>query len=392
MPPSVFALVVLLVFSLPLMSASASATTLYTWRNTDGSVMFTDDPKGAPPDVQVHVWAEWDVPQSQPAPESVPNAIAAVPPPMEESPDVVTQGEFAARLVEELGLEDGPDADEATGILTKVRIAPRLGRWEPDEPMTPELTMRLRSLTVAAAAEGWIALTPDEGLLAFDTTAALLGVAIPEAGEADRSSGESGSPIDDMPPLVYLTPPPSEVYPYYLWQPVAGGYWWNGVFVSGIFVLDLGRYGDRHDRHRLKHKYHWDGHTAMTTDRIGHHFREHVTPSHAFKTPPRPHRNPGAPESYGSRGPQRRPSVAFASPTVSQNRIFRTSAPSGGRDRVSRAGQPRASRPGVRTIHPHAFASERAVVSTDGSSHPDGRRIGAGHGKSHGRGFLHSAR
>ncbi|MEW6681576.1 MAG: DUF4124 domain-containing protein [Nitrospirota bacterium] len=178
-------------------------------------------------------------------------------------------------------------------------------------------------------------------------------------------------------------------------------YTWRNTDGSVMFTDDpkgappnvqVHRYGDRHKRHFLKHKSHHkshrDGHTSMTTDRIGHHVPRHVTPSHpAFKSPPRPHRNPGAPESYGARGPQKRPSVASASSTVSLNRIFRTSAPSEGRDRVSRVDQPRASPPGVRTVNTRAFASDRAVVSTDDSSNQGERRIAVGRRQHHGRGF-----
>jgi hypothetical protein len=118
MVPSIFALIVLLVGAFLWMSAPAFATTLYAWRNADGSFVFTDNPRGAPPDVQVRVWDEWNPPESQPTlePKPAPNAIAAVPP-VEEFPDVVTQGEFAVRLVEELGLQDRPDRDRAADIL-----------------------------------------------------------------------------------------------------------------------------------------------------------------------------------------------------------------------------------------------------------------------------------
>ena len=387
MPPSPFSLAVLLVYSLPLIPTAVSATTLYTWRNADGTFMFTDNPNGAPPDVQVHVWTEEDVPPSHPAPESTPGAIAAVPP-VEGVPDMVTQGEFAIRLVEELGLEDRPDADEATDILTKVRIAPRLGRWELDEPMTPDLTTRLRSLTAAAAVEAWITLTPEEGLLAFDTTAALLGVAIPETGEMDRRSGESSLPFDETPPLVYATPPPPEVYPYYLWQPVAGGYWWNGVVIYGIYVLDFDRHSDRFHRHRHKNEKYRDGHATMTPDRIGHQFRRRIAPRDPeIKDSPRPRRSLGAHESYRSTRPQPRPPVASSFSTLNDNRIVRGSAPSEARSSAPTWELPRPNRPSVRSVNTRAIPSDRAIVSTGGSSNPNEGRIGVTRGQGRGRQF-----
>jgi hypothetical protein len=343
--------------------------------------MFTDNHKGAPPDVQVHVWAEANAPQSPPAPEFAPNAIAAVPP-IEEPRDVVTQGDFAVQLVEELGLKDRPDADEATDILARSgsRRAWAVGTGRADDAGSHDPP---RSLTVAAAAEGWVTLTPEEGLLAFDTSAALLGVTIPETGDPGTRSDESSSPIVDMPPLMYLAPPPPDIYPYYLWQPVTGGYRWNGVFVSGVFILDLDRYSGRH--HRPRHKHGHD-HATMTAERIGHHFGKHMAANqHEFKDSARPHRSPASSGSYGPRRPQERPLVAPRSMT-SAHRILRGSRPPEDGDSVSRVG-PRQIRPGVRSINTRAVASEQTVFSTDGSSDSEGRRGGAGRGPSRGRGF-----
>jgi hypothetical protein len=392
MLPGTFTLAVFL--GCTLLSLSASATTLYIWRNADGSFVFTDDPKGAPPNVQVRVWPERNVSPAQPTPEPAPDAIVAVPP-SEESPDVATQGEFVVRLVEELGLEDRANPDQAKDILTKVRIAPRLGRWDLDQPMTSELTLRLRSLTVAAAAEGWMTLTPEEGLLAFDTTAALLGVTIPETGELDHSSGEASSAIDDVPPFVYVAPPPPEVYPYYLWQPVANGYWWNGLLVSGVYILDLDRYARHHDRHRHAYWRHPDGNAGMTPQRIEHHLRRHMMPKEPrFRDSPRPHRDPGAP-GYRSPGPGKRPSVSPTSTTVNHNRTVRGAALSRSRNGVPTVGLPHANRPGVPSANTRVFASPQAAPSRDGRSGPsDGRKPVGGGGTGHGqiRGWAFSSR
>ncbi len=130
--PSPFVLAILV--SLPSISTPISATTLYTWRSADGSIMFTDSPRGAPPDVQVRVWAEvesvpWPptppvTPESESTPAPVPPVLLA------ETTQPVTQGEFAVQLAEELALGEHSDEDEAADLLSRIRIAPRLGRWE----------------------------------------------------------------------------------------------------------------------------------------------------------------------------------------------------------------------------------------------------------------------
>lgn len=68
-----------LAVSLLLISVPADATTLYTWHNADGSITFTDDPKNAPPDAQVRVWADIAFTPPTPEPEPTPTEVAAVP-------------------------------------------------------------------------------------------------------------------------------------------------------------------------------------------------------------------------------------------------------------------------------------------------------------------------
>ncbi|WDT81860.1 MAG: hypothetical protein MPW14_09145 [Candidatus Manganitrophus sp.] len=66
----------------------------------------------------------------------------------------MTQGAFAVQLVRELGLEEDADPEEAADLLTRIRVTPRLGRWELSAPITPALVSRLRTLTVSAAQRG----------------------------------------------------------------------------------------------------------------------------------------------------------------------------------------------------------------------------------------------
>ena len=369
--PSPFALAILV--SLLSISTPVSATTLYTWRDADGSIMFTDSPRGAPPDVQVRVWAKVESVPSPPTPPVTP-ALESTPvpdPPVigAQSAQPVTQGEFAVHLAEELALGEHSDEDEAADLLSRIRIAPRLGRWELDQPMTPELTLRLRNLTVASAAEGWIAVTPEEGLLAFDTTAALLGVTIPETVDSDASDEDALLPVADTPPLVYVAEPPVAVSPYYVWQPWPGGYWWNGVIVSGVFVLDV----DRFVTHRHQHRRHHDA--ALAPDRIGHRVQRHVAKSrHVFKDASRPDRHW---RPAGSNGSTPSPRVRVLAPGSRPDDTNPTRQPAS----VHRNKRPRSS------IVTSDATANRPTFSTHRSSRIE--RHGEGARPSHvgGRGF-----
>jgi hypothetical protein len=348
-----------LVLALVQIASPASGTTLYTWRNADGSLMFTDDPRDAPPDVQVHVWADVDAPSTPP---ETPVPISAPAPPISVNiPERATQGMFAMRLVSELGLRERSDADDAADLLSRYRIAPRLGRWELDQPIDPGLTVRLRRLTVASAAEGWIDVAPEEALLAFDTTAALLGVVIPEPVDVDAFEDDYPSTIADTPPLVYAEAPPPELYPYYAWQPWPHGYWWNGVIVSGVYILDADRYGQhrRHHHHKHREKFrhrHWDDHHAnMPPDRISHHVRDRVTKGIATEPsdpPRRVHR------SAGTAGPMQRPPARLieSGSSPSGHTVQRRQSPP--RQRHQTATRSRQAHPSARSIAPNVSTSE----------------------------------
>ena len=87
------------------------------------------------------------------------------------------------RLVRRMAIQEMEEGkiDNVLSRDKQVRIALRLGDWELGETMTSQLTTRLRTLTGSAAQMGWITVTPEQALLAFDTAAALLGVRIPLA-------------------------------------------------------------------------------------------------------------------------------------------------------------------------------------------------------------------
>ncbi|NKE71868.1 hypothetical protein [Candidatus Manganitrophus noduliformans] len=221
------------ILSLLLIAAlsSPAPAELYSWRDAEGVLHATDRRDKVPEGVTPEVWP--DLPPSPPAeaPQVLPPQPKAEPPPSQEflpAAEVeaaeVTQGAFAVQLVRELGLEEDADPEEAADLLTRIRVTPRLGRWELSAPMTPALVSRLRTLTVSAAQRGAVQIAPEEALLAFDTTAALLNVSIPAASEADLSDRPASSTYLDAPPLVLISPPPPRIVSYYVWVPVEEGF------------------------------------------------------------------------------------------------------------------------------------------------------------------------
>ena len=134
---------------------------VYSWRNADGTMTFTDNPALAPRNAAVDVRAY---------------ATAS-----DEVARTATQREFAHRLAIELGLGNRFTAEQAAEALAEVGITPPLGTWDLDAPMTLALVERLRTLTVAAALGGKIALDVDRAVIAFESTAALVGIKIRDA-------------------------------------------------------------------------------------------------------------------------------------------------------------------------------------------------------------------
>ena len=203
-------LIILSALLLALMSNPArSETTVYSWQDESGALSFSDNPANAPSDALMDILSHGE--EIQTVSETESTQIVAPQPP-EPVLMIVTQGEFAVRLVEELGLAEEPTADEAADILVSARISPKLGQWDLDQPMSPELTVRLRKLTVAAADRGWITLTPEQSLLAFDTASALMGLTIPVTTDVKETS-YAPVPIAETPPLVYVETPPPAIYP-----------------------------------------------------------------------------------------------------------------------------------------------------------------------------------
>jgi hypothetical protein len=221
--------------------SSPALAELYSWRDSEGVFHATDRRDKVPEGVKVDVWP--DLPPSPPA--EAPQVMPSLPktetlpktslPATEESE--VTQGQFAVQLVRELGLEDNATPEGAADLLTRIRVTPRLGRWKLEAPITPTLVTRLRTLTLSAAQRGSISIEPEEALLAFDTTAALLNVSIPAPSDTDLSDRSASSTLLDAPPLVLINPPPPQIVSYYVWVPVERGFFWSGSRRHGFYVL-----------------------------------------------------------------------------------------------------------------------------------------------------------
>lgn len=234
----IFIRLILAVLLLAALSSPASAE-LYSWRDSEGVLHATDRRENVPDNVKVDVWPDPPRPLSPEAPPAAPE------PPQTETPlpaaaveeSEVTQGAFAVQLVQELGLGDEVTPEEAADLLTRIRVAPRLGRWNLAAPVTPALVARLRTLTVSAAQRGAVKIAPEEALLAFDTTAALLNVSIPAVPETDLSDRSASSTLLDAPPLVLISPPPPQIVSYYVWVPVDQGFFWFGSRRHGFYVL-----------------------------------------------------------------------------------------------------------------------------------------------------------
>jgi hypothetical protein len=248
---------VLALFLILLSTNGYSATDIYSWTDSNGVRNYVDDPSLAPPGAKVVTYQELS------DSDSAPRRMSAAP---------VSEGRFVLQLAKELGNRKVRSVSEAKEYLSGVRISPPLGHWALDQNMTPELTLRLRELTLASSNEGWLGLNETEALIAFDTAAAMVGLPVPLPAE-NLPNGEAGpgeieespeppsseieepvyppppeaatAPYADMaatPPLVTFAEPLPYYYPYYDWYPVWGGFWAGGFYYSGYYVLNTPGY------------------------------------------------------------------------------------------------------------------------------------------------------
>ena len=110
--------------------------------------------------------------------------------------------------------------------------------------MSPELTVRLRKLTVAAADRGWITLTPEQGLLAFDTASALVGLTIPVTTGVEETSCTPRSNSRDASACICRNAAAGHL-PVLCLDPRVGRFlveWFcaSGIFCAGCEYLCLG--------------------------------------------------------------------------------------------------------------------------------------------------------
>jgi Domain of unknown function (DUF4124) len=299
-----------------ILTPAFSSASIYSWRDANGVLTYSNAPQAIPSDAQVVVRTAEAIP---PVSSGIELASTAEPQMPERSPYEATEGEFIIQLARELGLGQPTDDEEAADALTNLRIAPPLGVWRFNQPMTPELTIRLRQLTVAAADRGAISITPEQALLAFDTAAALLNVDIPAV--ADQATiPDDPYPIADMPPLIGFYQPAPVFSPYYIWTPIAGGFWWGNTFFSGFFVLNVGlfcnhyydHYYNYYNRYNSYDHYNRDDDPRRYRDsrarfasldpaHISHHMKGHVE-NHRLRARPTPNAgrtisSPGQPRS-----------------------------------------------------------------------------------------------
>jgi Domain of unknown function (DUF4124) len=281
----------LVLFALPVavvLTPASSTASIYSWRDANGVLTYSNDPPAIPGSTQVVVRTAEAVPSEPSGPESsgIELASTAEPQMPERSPYEATEGEFIIQLARELGLGQPADDKDAADALTNLRIAPALGEWRFNQPMTPELTIRLRQLTVAAAERGAISITPEQALLAFDTAAALLNVDIPTAADQETIPDDP-YPIADMPPLIGFYPPAPVFSPYYIWTPIAGGFWWGNAFFPGFFVLNVDLFcnhyydhyyynRDNHDDYHREYRNSRVRFASIDPGHISHHVRGHI--------------------------------------------------------------------------------------------------------------------
>ncbi len=265
--------------SLLAFTADRANSGIYTWKDESGVLVFTDNPTLVPEGIEAKLWSAASsgknvtvVLRTEEA-AAPPSGIAPSNQAKEQQPEIpvptVNQGAFAVQLARELGLGQNLFPEDAAQTLSDIRISPPLGTWALNSPMTPALTTRLRTLTVSAPQMGWISITPEQALLAFDTAAALTGLPIPSTAGAEN--GDASDPAISVPPLVYISPPPPRIAAYYTWVPVSAGFLWHGARVHGYYGL--------HGLHLNAHYFN------------GHHFvfKPHLVRRHLIKRLPGHH-------------------------------------------------------------------------------------------------------
>ena len=174
------------------------------------------------------------------------------PPPV--GPTVVREGDFAVRLLFELGLGTTEDEIEAETQLGKAGIIPRNG-WIADYPVTPDVYAELQKAVSDAADSKKLSMSREEALKRLNTANIQLGLSVkPYTGEKDRPTGVPDSAnylnpteINDYyytegPPIVTYYAPPPDYYYLYAWVPFPSGFQISGFPDSSFFMISTGPY------------------------------------------------------------------------------------------------------------------------------------------------------
>jgi hypothetical protein len=200
-------------------------------------------------------------------------------PPIEQP--LVREGDFAAELVNTLGLSTTSDDTEAETVLGSVGISPRNG-WIADYPVTPDILNEIRNSIYDAVDSGKVKMTKDDAEKAFETAKADLDLDVRSyeagephevnpAGEYPSSSALNTYYYDEGPPIVTYYAPPPDYYYLYSWVPCP--FWWSDFWFPGFFVLN--------DFDRVIHFHHRAG-FITNHYRVGHHRVFRIDPSTRF--------------------------------------------------------------------------------------------------------------
>ena len=279
-----FSVMTVLAISLVVFIAGHANSDVYTWKDKSGALVFSDDPTLAPESVKAEIWSVASSKQKvtivRQTEEGLKSPSEIAPSYEEDEHQVetpireVSQGAFVVQLTRELGLGQNLSPEAAAKTLSDIRISPPLGEWALNNAMTPTLTTRLRALTVSAPQMGWISITPEQALLAFDTAAALKGLTIPLTLETENR--DASETVISVPPLVYISPPPLLIASSYAWIPVLNGFSFYGVTVHGYYALHGAHLNAHHfNGHRLSFNEHsiqghFDNHLSDHDDVEGH--------------------------------------------------------------------------------------------------------------------------
>ncbi len=171
--------------------------------------------------------------------------VQSGPPPIE--PTIVREGDFAVRLLFELGLGTAQEEIEAETQLGKIGIVPRNG-WIADYPVTPDIFAEIQKAVGDAANSQKLSMGREEALRRLNNANIELGLSVTpytaqkdyQAGSSDSGSYLKPTEINNYyytqgPPVVTYYSPPPDYYYLYAWVPFP--FWYSSFWFPGFFVL-----------------------------------------------------------------------------------------------------------------------------------------------------------